>query len=571
MWMVRQNVSLADRNGRLALPAPPAPAPGAPALLVHWDFHTFNDTHLPPPSDEYKYVPVSCPLFKYEPDFEDVKQGDIGDCYLLSAINSMIRVKDKSYFYNMIGSTEEHVHVQFHVEHAGAIVPVIVQVQRTILKKVNGDHVVDLQRHSAVWPYFVEKAYAFFRAYYLQPLLRQVQIKILDPTKPQPALPPWPFDRATRPAPDPGHRYFVNYVEALKGGNCGRAYQHLTGEKTEDATADINVPGPNGAVWMDMRDYRGALLRCVLDESLENPFAETWDATFNRFIGVLGRTVSGLTTSLAVPAVPVNDIVVRAAIKQHIADTRTANRSVVDDLIGMLDKKKKLMREVRSTDVRPFLARMVRMPVSLAASEMEDIDFGKLLLEFVRKSFPGKRGTGEYTDYHEALFTRLTAACTAQPPRAAFASTRNVLYILDLLDLGLDIYVTESQRKGLVPGHAYEISGTSKTAVRSAKGYVELRFVLLRNPWGRYVRSYKIKFENVGGMDVVKSISANEGAELADPPEDSLSILGAQGMGLMEMAEQMQALASQQVRRSPVFPVELSDITKFFDRVQLGV
>lgn len=569
--MVRKNVSLADRNGRLVLPAPPAPAPGAPAPLAHWDFHTFNDTHLPPPSDEYKYVPVSCPLFKYEPDFEDVKQGDIGDCYLLSAINSMIRVKDKSYFYNMIGSNEDHVHVKFHVERAGAIVPVIVQVQRTILKKVNGDHVVDLQRHGAVWPYFVEKAYAFFRAYYLQPLLRKVQIKIPDPTKPQPALPPWPFDRATRPAPDPGHRYFVNYVEALKGGNCGRAYQHLTGEKTEDATANINVPGPDGAVWMDMRDYRGALLRCVLDESLENPFAETWDATFDRFIGVLGRTVSGLTTSLAVPAVPVNDIVVRAAIKQHIADTRKANHSVVVDLIAMLDRKKKTMREVRSTDVRPFLARMVRMPVSLAASEMEDIDFGTLLLDFVRKSFPGKRGTGEYTDYHEALFTRLTAACTAQPPRAAFASTRNVLYILDLLDLGLDIYVTESQRKGLVPGHAYEISGTAKTAVRNAKGYVELRFVLLRNPWGRYVRSYKINFENVGGTDVVKSISANEGEELADPPEDSLSILGAQGMGLMAMAEQLQALASQQVRRSPVFPVELSDITKFFDRVQLGI
>ena len=586
--MVRQNVSLANRNGRLAFPVPPgpvqpgpvqvAPVQGAPvqvapvqvalAPLVHWDFHTFNDTHLPPPSDEYKYERVDLPLFKYAPDFVDVKQERIGDCYLLSAINSMIRVKSADFFYDMIGGTKDHVHVRFYGEKAGAIVPVIVQVQRTILKRVDGKKVVDLQGHSAIWPYFIEKAYAFFRAYYLQPLLGQSQIKIPDATKPQPAAPPWPFAAATSPAPKPDHRYAVDYIEALEGGNSGRAYQHLTGEKTEDVTAAINTPGPPGGGRMDMRDYRGALLRFVLDESLPNPFGETWDATFDRFIGVLGRTVPELTASLAVPAVPVNDIVVRAAIKQHIADTRLANRSVVVDLIGMLDKKKKLMREVRSTDIRPLLARIVRRPISLAASGMKDIDFGTFLLDFVGKSFPGKRGTGEYTDYHEALFTRVRAACAAKPPKAAFTSTRDIAHIYDFI---ANTKVHEGKRKGLVPGHAYEISGTSTIKVRRPTGNVEIRFILLRNPWNEYVRGYKFKFERLGGVDTVKSLSASPVQDLKKLPESALKILELQGQGLKQQATQLQARASQQVRQSAAFPVELSDITKYFDQVQLGI
>lgn len=568
--MVRQSVSVANRDGRLAFPAPPGPAPGVPAPLVHWDFHTFNDTHLPPPSDEYKYERVDLPLFNYAPGFADIKQDSIGDCYLLSAINSMIRVKNANFFYDMIGVSADrlNVHVRFYGKKAGAIVPVIVQVQRTLLKRVDGKKLVDMQGHSAIWPYFIEKAYAFFRAYYLQPLLRQNQIKVADPTKPQPAAPTWPFAAATSPAPKPGHRYAVDYVEALEGGYSGRAYQHLTGEETEDVTADIGVPGPKGTVWMDMRDYRGTLLRCVLDESRANPFAETWDATFNRFIGVLGLTVSGLTASLAVPAVPVNDIVVRAAIKQHIADTRTANRSVVDDLIGMLEKKKKLMREVRSTDIRPFLARIARRPISLAASGMRDIDFGRLLLDFVRKSFPGKRGTGEYTDYHQVLFDRVRVACAANPPKAAFASTRRISHVRDLI---IGTRALESKRKGLVPNHAYEISGTSTIKVRSSTGFVDVHFLMLRNPWNDYVRKYKFNIDNVGGVDIVRSLSAKSVHDLLDLPEDALTILELQGQGLKSQAKRLEALASQHVRRSAAFPVELSDITKYFDEVELGV
>ncbi|MDQ0302983.1 hypothetical protein [Ancylobacter polymorphus] len=61
--MARQNVSPANTNGLLAVPAPAAPAQPATAPLIHRDCHGFDDTHLPPPNDKYRYVPVLLPPF----------------------------------------------------------------------------------------------------------------------------------------------------------------------------------------------------------------------------------------------------------------------------------------------------------------------------------------------------------------------------------------------------------------------------------------------------------------------------------------------------------------------------
>ena len=570
--MARKSIKRANQNGLLSYQAKTEKPVRAKAPLVHWPDYRFEDAHLPPPGPGYRYVPSEEPLFEYAPDFEDIRQKEIGDCYLLSAINALLRLKPDHFFYDMIRATRNRVHVRFFgVDAAGKAASVIVSVERTMLKRIDGKKDVDLQGHGAVWPYFVEKAYAFFRLYYVQPLLDRNLIAVANPAAPLPAPPPWPFVNATcPPLKDPRTRYAVHYLEALEGGNAGEAYTHLTGEAIDDITQAQAVPGPHGYVWTYPREYRSDMLCCMLDETRPNVFGNPFTLRLRRFLAVMGKDLDYFTVALPGLPLPVDaKDKLRNALETHIAATRAGNRRVVGDLIAMLDKKRRLMREPRTADIHPYLARLKRSIVNLKSDDMKDVDFGVLIDRFVRLSFPGKRGTGEYADYHDEIFKRISAACAGgKGDKAAFASTRDIARIDDYW---LFSSAVTGKRKGFVSGHAYEIAGTSRiTITRSAKP-VDIKFVLLRKPWRDYVRRYVFKANDPSPLNMTGSLSASPVDRVDDLPENALKILDLQAQGLRDEAKQLQAASSQQVRNSAAFPVELSDITKFFDQVQVGV
>lgn len=564
--MAKYVVDAANRKGTLKYTRPTMAVPAHPVPFAHWSYHQFDDVHLPPPDAKHHYVANGEPLFNASIDFKDVKQGKIGDCYLLSAINALIRTRPYL-LVDMMASTRTHVHVRFFASRGAGYAPVIVGVQRTILKEIRGGADADIQEHGAIWPYFIEKAYAFFRTYYLQPLLHVGLIALPDRPAPLPPSPPWPFPHAVRPVPPArlNARYAVDYMEALEGGLSDIAYTHLCGRPMQNISERFSFVDASGDdKTIDQRVYRAQLLRFVLDETVPNPFAEAWDVTLGRFLAPLHRTLANLTTPLVGPALPPNaDMILQGAIQQHILQTRANNRRAISRLVSILESNIDLIRETRTSDIRPITSTIIRNNIDLSPNGMANIDFGDLIDRYVAVSFPGKRGTGEYADYQQRIFDRITAVCGPNVGnRAAFASTRNIFKINNYYIIRRSV---EGIHKGLASGHAYEVSGIDTMNIRRNGIDTNLKFVLIRNPWRDYVRSYKFNMNEPGNINPTRSLSGVEVAKVNDLPEDPLKNLRDQAKGLADDVRKMQAEISRSARTSAAFPVELSDMTKFFD------
>ncbi len=106
-------------------------------------------------------------------------------------------------------------------------------------------------------------------------------------------------------------------------------------------------------------------------------------------------------------------------------------------------------------------------------------DLATPMLTHLEGSFPGKRGTGKYTRDQLRLWHQIQKALN-----------EGIL-------VGLDSHVAvgrsasgvgasggESKTKGLAGGHAYSVIGTAVVG--------DLKFVTIRNPWGKYSRDYDV-------------------------------------------------------------------------------
>ncbi|MDQ0348154.1 hypothetical protein [Ancylobacter vacuolatus] len=581
------------KNGRLQFPDP------LPALRYgFWSAYRFNDTHLPEPGAEFRYIKVDLPLFSYAPEFSDIRQEGVGDCYLLSAINAAIRTKDADFFYSMMGGDDEHVHVRFN---DGKGSQVIVSVQRTILKRLEGKEYVDIQGHSAIWPYFIEKAYAYFRAYYIQPLFfeslidvpvqSQLMALLSRPFTNPPTLPPWPFPGTQRPSlGSSDKRYASNYIEAVEGGFTGAAYTHLTGALIDDSVTVVKLTRPGRSkLVVSEKFYRANILACFLDETRPNPFGEKWDAVLGHILSVLKRDIANLVN-------PENVIDFKIEHKNEAVDqiriymlkSMKLNRKLIDNYLSLVSEQTNLGREIRKENLLKLIDNMKFEDFSFDKSKfiqlnIKNINIKSIIIEYINLSFPGKRGTGEYADYQSRIFDAIKNAVgeikTGNAPvivglnKAAFAATRKYLRSVDIIFYK---YEYHNKRKGLVPGHAYEIEGVQEMDVVRNGKIVKLKFIHVINPWRDYVRGYKYKTAETDGVKTVTSLSAFSVKMSNDLPEDSLLMINFQARGLESLSaelknisDDLQKNASQTTKKSDAFPIELSDITKYFDSISI--
>ncbi|MBQ8946074.1 MAG: hypothetical protein IJ058_04585 [Lachnospiraceae bacterium] len=118
--------------------------------------------------DEAKSDMTAHPLFATEPSTEDVAQGNIGDCYMISGLNAMLE-QDPAYIKSCMKDEGDTVVVRFFKYKSGD--PVYVRVKKTVAfskytgKKDGEDFSHECRKGArrALWVHMFEKAFVIAR------------------------------------------------------------------------------------------------------------------------------------------------------------------------------------------------------------------------------------------------------------------------------------------------------------------------------------------------------------------------------------------------------------------------
>lgn len=116
---------------------------------------------------------------------------------------------------------------------------------------------------------------------------------------------------------------------------------------------------------------------------------------------------------------------------------------------------------------------------------------------------PGRRGTGRYSREHLALYETLELAC--RDGKAITADTPSVVSI-DQTNSGQS--AREPKGGGLVGTHSYSVLAVKREG--------EVRYVQVRNPWGRYGRTYAAGASGELAPQVVDQGDGRSWIELVD-------------------------------------------------------
>jgi hypothetical protein len=194
------------------------------------DFTIKADDPKPKGSHEYGSIihdPYFGELWPSDPAIEDVRQGGIGDCYLLAAIASVVKTKPEHFISHMVDNLDGTVTVKMY-ENDGT--PVNISINKSVV----GEHYAE----GALWVKLLEKAYA--AAGYSGS-----------------AVLPERMNKAS--------------YENIEGGSGGVALTHLTGAKTTDFSIGKGRGQVEAAIFDKTRARQDELrdqLR-LLDESIK--------------------------------------------------------------------------------------------------------------------------------------------------------------------------------------------------------------------------------------------------------------------------------------------------------------
>jgi hypothetical protein len=371
------------------------------------------------------------PLFTREPNIDDIKQGGIGDCFLLAALISIVN-KDPTYFYKMIRDNRDGtVTVRLYDITRDSPQETHLTINKSL---ISGDRYS--RRAGTLWVPLIEKAYAAMG---------------VSAVKTSTGL--------ERPG-----EVSRSYHRLGEGGRSDIAFAILLGRSGgEKLTIAETQPWRPPVSWTMGGQVQSGLARAPWNSAVPGSFD-----TLRRLQGKVNRSAfdndriqekrAELTLVYEIFNAHEN------LIKQWCDFVRTAD--IDNKLKNIRDRRH---REPRVEDFTSFLTGLdaaVKNPVLQWAQD--------------HCVFPGQRSTGNYSSTQIEMLWRIDEALAAGKYVAAGTFEK-----VGRKATGRGHSAGEEESKGLVGSHAYAILGM--------KWKGGLTYITLANPWGEYGRIYREK------------------------------------------------------------------------------
>ncbi|MCR5451697.1 MAG: hypothetical protein K6F00_03605 [Lachnospiraceae bacterium] len=406
------------------------------------------------------------PLFAHEPNTMDIKQGEPGDCFFLSTLNSMIE-QDPDSIKDMMRDEGKTVVVRFYDQSGN---PLYIRVNKTIPSRYyysdepGKGPITDGKygNKGCFWVNIIEKAYAMVRTRIEDPkVLKRANI---DPNKEYEGFGVLTGGFASVAYKTlTGNKYKLK-SKALSGLKFGAKYVKLSslfdevrnGEKKE-YLSNIRKEKPKAGV-REWNIYRAKEIFGVEIKSEEDPFyalikKNTLFDKYEKYLKELSKDYCSLDFSLS------KELSFHSVMDIDYFMEGVDLNKMPDTGIPGIDEKK-----VKEQYISYFKRR---------------IRASGLLKNYVNM-------TGKYTTKEQNIFNEIKAAVSSENKKLATVEGVPQWSLERKKDKNKGGN-REVIRRGLASGHEYAIVGTKEKEKYVNGEKLTYRFVILQNPWRNYV------------------------------------------------------------------------------------